>query len=224
MVNIYLDGADLAEMAQYGSTVSGFTCNPSLMKKSGVTRYTEFAMAVLAAAGGKPVSFEVLTEDPSEIVKQARKIASWGPNVYVKIPVINGAGDTMAPLIRELARDGLKINVTAVMTLEQVSMASSALGASAGIVSVFAGRIADTGIDPLHFMQAARPMVGGRVKLLWASPRQVYDVVLARTAQCDIITLGKDLLVKCALVGADLEDYSRATVRQFINDAKGIKL
>lgn len=224
MVSIFLDGADLDQMRQYGPTVSGFTTNPSLMRKCGVTRYEEFARAVLDAAGGKPVSFEVLADEPAAITRQARLIQSWGENVHVKLPIVDTMGTSLMPLAGALVDMGIRLNITAVMTLDQVILARKALRASPGIISVFAGRVADGGIDPYGFMLHARRLVLPPVKLLWASARQPYDALLARKAEVDIITLPRDLLVKCALAGCDMDEYSRATVRQFHDDAKGIEL
>lgn len=224
MVKIYADGADPVLMKVLARFVDGFTTNPSLMRRAGVADYQAFARQVLEAAGGKPVSFEVLADDLEGMERQARRIAAWGENVYVKIPIITSRGDSCVPLIARLAATGVKLNVTAVLSKGQVRDAVAALGGS-GIVSVFAGRIADTGRDPIRVMNSARSRIGGAgVQLLWASARQIYDVVQAEECGCDIITLGPDLLAKRELLGRGLEQYSLETVRQFIKDAEGITL
>lgn len=225
-VKIFFDGADLEVMREMAGhkIIEGWTTNPSLMRLSGITRYADFARAVLDVADGKPVSFEVLADQHYQIERQARLIASWGPNVNVKIPITDTRGTSLMPLATRLALEGLKLNVTAVMTLEQVALAARALNGTPGIVSVFAGRIADTGVDPVMFMTMARKMISKPTMLLWASARQSYDAVQAGNVGADIITLSKDLLLKCALVGVDLAAYSMATVKQFHDDAKGIEL
>lgn len=227
MVNIaiYADGADLASMATLADKVEGFTTNPSLMRKSGIGDYRAFAREVLAVACGKPVSFEVFADDFSGMECQAREIASWGRNVYVKIPVTNTSGEPSFALIQRLADAGVKVNVTAVFTREQVQRAIAAIGLNRGIVSVFAGRIADTGRDPCRIMRSARAkVISSDVLLLWASAREVYNVVQAEEAGCDIITLSPELIAKLDGFGMDLAKYSLETVRQFHRDAAGLAI
>lgn len=228
MVNgtaIYADGAELATMATISSKVHGFTTNPSLMRKAGVADYQTFARAVLAIAAGRPVSFEVLADDFAGMERQATKIAGWGSNVYVKIPIVNKYGESSAQLIGRLAAAGVKVNVTAVLSKGQVRDAVEALHGT-GIVSIFAGRIADAGRDPMRAMNSARARIGrgGGSLLLWASARQVYDYLLAKRAGCDVITLSPELIQKLPMLGRDLEQYSLETVRQFSKDAEGVTL
>ena len=226
MVSIYCDGANLKQMAAYADDerVDGFTTNPSLMKKSGVTNYQDFADAVLNAIGDKPVSFEVFADDFPTMEKQAKEIASWGKNVYVKIPVTNTQGSPSYDLIWRLAHGGIKVNVTAVFTPLQCRLAVDALNGT-GILSVFAGRIADTGSDPERIMRSARAKIGSEdTLLLWASAREVYNVVQAEGCGCDVITLSPDLIEKMRGFGRSLADYSLETVRQFHRDAQGYTL
>lgn len=223
-LRIFADGADMATMRRIADEVDGFTTNPSLMRKVGVTDYRAFTHAVLDVACGKPVSFEVLADDEAGMERQAQALAQLGGNVYVKVPITATDGRPCAPLIERLARAGVKVNVTAVLSNGQVRDAVAALGGT-GIVSVFAGRIADTGRDPRRVMNSARSRIGkAGTELLWASARQVYDVVQAEECGCDIITLTPELIAKRALLGSSLEEYSLATVRQFNRDAEGIVL
>lgn len=220
MVKIYADGADLATMASL--KCDGYTTNPSLMKKAGISDYRTFAREVLAIAEGKPVSFEVFADDFDGMERQAREIASWGGNVYVKIPVTNTLGEFTGPVIERL--EGVQLNVTAILTAKQIHDVRGALGNAPAIVSVFAGRIADTGVDPVKVIREGWGTPRGRThKILWASAREVYNVVQAEQC-CDIITLTPDLIAKLALFGKDLTRYSLETVQQFHNDAKGIAL
>ena len=223
---IFCDGADLKQMRElsWHERVAGWTTNPSLMKKSGVTNYREFAKAVLEIAGSQPVSFEVIADDFNEMERQAREIASWGKNVYVKIPVTNTRGDSSGKLISTLATSGVKVNVTAVFTVPQSHLAMTALNGSDGIISLFAGRIADSGVDPESLISNAMTFRYGSPKFLWASAREVFNVKQAERCDCDIITLSPDLITKLDGFGRDLEEYSRATVRQFYEDAKGYSL
>lgn len=229
-ISVFADGADLKTMAAQAAgdeDISGWTTNPSLLRRAGVTDYRAFARAVLDIAQGLPVSFEVLADDLDGIQHQAKQIASWGEpgdNIWVKVPITLTSGESCAPAIRNLSEDGVTVNVTAVMSKGQVKEAVAALG-ERGVVSVFAGRIADTGRDPLRMIHSARAHIGGRsIRVLWASPRQVYDIVLAEEAGADIITLTPELLAKRALLGKNLEAYSLETVRQFYKDAEGITL
>ena len=225
-ISIYADGADLAQMEALAQNkrVSGFTTNPSLMKKAGVTSYRHFARAVLDRVGDKPVSFEVFADDFKTMEEQAREIASWGPNVYVKVPVTNAQANPAYDLIWRLSRTGIKVNVTAVFTPQQARTAILSLDGDS-IVSVFAGRIADTGQDPARVMRSARAKIMHHsTKLLWASAREVYNVVQAEECGCDIITLAPELIEKLSGFGRNLTDYSLETVRQFHRDAAWLSL
>jgi transaldolase len=224
-VKIYADGADLEGMIALAERddIAGFTTNPTLMRKSGVTDYEAFARKVLDAITDRPISFEVFADDPEGMIRQARLISSWGPNVMVKIPVTDTKGTSMAPVIEQLTRDGVRLNVTALMTVAQVTTVTAALaGTSGAIVSVFAGRIADTGRDPIPVMASALEVTSGssNVSLLWASPREILNVRQADDIGVDIITVTTDVLTKLALFGKPLDEYSLDTVRMFFNDAQ----
>jgi transaldolase len=223
-IALYADGADVRDMAVARSTgiVKGFTTNPTLMRKCGVTDYEAFAKEALGAAAGLPISFEVFADEPQEMERQARKIATWGKAVYVKIPITNTEGVSCVPLISTLASSGVRVNVTAVMTLEQVGSVMEALDAKTpAIVSVFAGRIADTGRDPVPLMREAASILIERpmAELLWASPRELLNVFQADECGCDIITVTSEILKKLAMVGKPLEELSLETVKMFYNDA-----
>ncbi|MFC3674869.1 transaldolase [Ferrovibrio xuzhouensis] len=223
-VKLFADGADLAGMAaMYGNPlISGFTTNPTLMKKAGVTDYPAFARQVLAVIPDRPVSFEVFADELDEMENQARIIATWGPNVNVKIPVMNTRGVSTAPLIAKLSADGIMLNVTAIMTVRQVREVAAALAPDApAIISVFAGRVADTGVDPVPHMKACLAELSARPKaeLLWASPRELLNIFQADDVGCHIITATNDVLGKLKLVGKDLDEYSRETVQMFFDDA-----
>lgn len=223
---IYADGADLKQMEALAADdlIAGFTTNPSLMKKAGVTNYRDFADAVLGIVGDKPVSLEVFADDFETMEAQAREIASWGDNVYVKIPVTNTQANPSYDLVWRLARSGVKVNVTAIFTAQQARIAVDSLHGG-GIVSVFAGRIADTGIDPARVMRSARAKIGDcGTQLLWASAREIYNVKQAEEVGCDIITLAPDLIAKLSGFGRNLIEYSLETVRQFHRDAAGYAL
>jgi transaldolase len=203
--------------------IAGFTTNPTLMRRSGVVDYPTFAKEVLAEVSELPISFEVVADDFEEMRRQARLIASWGANVYVKIPVTNTKGESSAALIRELSQLGLKLNVTALLSLRQVSTVARALEDSPGaVISVFAGRIADTGRDPVPVMSAALEVLADLpwLELLWASPREILNVVQADSIGCHIVTVTHDLLKKIHGLGRDLEDVSRDTVQMFYEDAQ----
>lgn len=221
MTALYCDAATLADIEKYAADarISGFTTNPSLMKKAGITHYRDFAKEVLDRVGLKPVSFEVLADERDALIEQARDIALWSPNVWVKVPVTNTAGLPNDDAIHELRRHNL--NITAVMTRAQVDWLSR-VTLQHHIVSVFAGRIADTGVHPFDVVLYAKEHLACQV--LWASARQVYDVNLAEMAGCDIITLTPELIEKLKLKGKDLAEYSLETVRMFYNDGKGIAL
>lgn len=225
-VKIYADGADLTEIRQLATQphIKGFTTNPTLMRKAGVDDYEQFARRVLEAVPDKPVSFEVLADDFTEMERQARKIATWGQNVYVKIPITNTEGVSSVNLIGRLAHDGVKVNVTAIMTAEQSHQALLALCDGApGIVSIFSGRIADSGRNPVDAIRETyhrRAVMRVRnVEILWASVREVFNIVQADHANCDIITVPEKILVKLAGVGCDLNHQSLSMVKQFYSDA-----
>lgn len=202
--------------------IQGFTTNPTLMRKAGITNYEVFAQQVVAAIPDRSISFEVFSDDFAEMETQAMKIAGWGEHVYVKIPVTNTLGESSAPLIGRLAQRGVKLNVTAVMTLHQVrDIAKMMRGCPAGYVSVFAGRIADTGRDPVPIMREAVQILEGcrELELIWASPRELLNIFQAESVGCHIITATGELLNKLPLVGKDLDEYSLDTVKMFRSDA-----
>jgi transaldolase len=223
-VKIFADGAHLDSFAELSKLpyVAGFTTNPTLMRKAGVKDYERFAREVLDTIRGRPISFEVTADDFSEMERQARKIASWGPNVYVKIPVTNTRGEMSLDLIRRLAHSRISLNITAILTLDQVRDVSAALaGPTSSYVSVFAGRIADTGRDPVPIMAAAVELLRpyANQELIWASPRELLNIFQANSVGCHIITVTSDLLGKLAFVGKDLKEYSLETVEMFFSDA-----
>lgn len=224
-IKIFADGADLAGIREMyrNPLIKGFTTNPTLMRNAGVTDYKAFAQEVLNAIPDRPVSFEVFADDFPTMAAQAEEIASWGDNVYVKIPVTNTKGDQATALISHLSKDGVKLNITAVMTLQQVRDIASALdSATPAVVSIFAGRIADTGRDPVpHMSEALRILKGTpRAELLWASPRELLNIFQADAIGCHIITVTNDVLKKLSLVGKELTGYSLETVAMFYKDAK----
>jgi transaldolase len=223
-IKLFADGADKAGMLEmYGKPwIQGFTTNPTLMRKAGVTDYRAFAREILDAIPDRPISFEVFSDEFAEMDRQAREIASWGNNVYVKIPVTNTRGQTSYELVRSLAGAGIKLNVTAVFTLEQTRDVMAHLHRDVpAYVSIFAGRIADTGRDPMPHMASALEMVHALpgVELIWASPREVLNVFHAEAVGCDIITMTNDLLAKLAHAGKDLGQFSLETVKMFRDDA-----
>jgi transaldolase len=223
-IAIYADGADVREMiaARDAGLVKGFTTNPTLMRKCGVADYAAFAKEALAATNGMPISFEVFADDFEEMERQAKLIATWGDCVYVKIPITNTKGESAVPLIKRLSDAGVKLNVTAILTLEQVREVVEALNADVpAIVSVFAGRIADTGRDPVPLMREAAAICAAKPKaeLLWASPRELLNIFQAEECGCRIITVTADILKKLAMVGKPLEELSLDTVKMFYNDA-----
>lgn len=223
-IKIFADGADIAgmlEMHQH-AFIKGFTTNPTLMRKAGITHYESFARDVLMHISNRPISFEVFSDDFDEMYYQALKIAQWGDNVYVKIPITNTQGESSLALIRKLANKNVKQNVTAVMTLEQVNAVSEALSSGpSSYISIFAGRIADTGFDPLPLMQSALKIMSAysQLELIWASPRELLNIVQANNIGCHIITMTNDLLKKLPLLGKNLNQYSLETVQMFRNDA-----
>jgi transaldolase len=223
-IKVFADGADLPGIVRLAADplISGFTTNPTLMRQSGVTDYQAFAAQVLEAVPDHPISFEVFSDEEDDMERQARLIASWGTNVYVKIPVTNTTGIGTTKLIRRLTDVGVKLNVTAILSLRQVQTVVDALAGTAGaIVSVFAGRVADTGRDPVPLMAAALELVAlePALELLWASPREVFNVLQADAVGCHIITVTHDLLRKLGMLGRDLEEFSLDTVRMFHRDA-----
>jgi transaldolase len=224
-IHIYADGADKAGILDLYAKpyIKGLTTNPTLMKKAGITDYEAFARDILTTVTAKPISLEVFSDDFSEMKRQALKIASWGSNVYVKIPITNSQGECSAPLIRELSAQGVQLNVTAILTLEQVRKMAAALNPQVpSVVSIFAGRIADTGIDPMPIMQESRRILVGQPKaqLLWASVREVLNIVQAEQSGCHIVTVQHDILAKAAkLLSMDLTELSLDTVKMFANDA-----
>lgn len=223
-VKIFADGANQAEMFSLYRIpyVHGFTTNPTLMRKAGIRDYKRFAREILELIRDRPISFEVFADDFLEMEQQAYQLASWGSNVYVKIPVTNTKRESSAPLVARLSAAGVKINVTAILTLDQVREACRALeGGAPACVSVFAGRIADTGRDPVPLMQAAIEIArhAPNVEIIWASPRELLNVFQANAIGCHIITVTSDLLKKLELVGKDLAEYSLETVQMFYQDA-----
>lgn len=223
-VKIFADGADKAGMLEMYKKphIQGLTTNPTLMKKAGITDYKSFAKDILAAIPDKPISFEVFSDDFQEMERQALEIASWGSNVYVKIPVTNTKRKPAYDLVHKLSTAGVKLNVTALMTLAQVRDVTEALDADTpSYISVFAGRIADTGRDPVTLMAAAIELMKLKPKseLIWASPRELLNIFQADGIGCHIITVTNDILKKLDLVDYDLRDYSLDTVKMFYNDA-----
>jgi transaldolase len=224
-VKIFADGADKAGMLEMYAHpyISGFTTNPTLMHKAGLTDYRAFARDVLAAIPDRPISFEVFADDFAEMERQAREIATWGEHVYVKIPVTNTRREPAYELVHRLSHAGVKLNVTAILTLGQVRDVVAALsGGVPSCVSVFAGRIADTGVDPVPIMSAAVELLrlAPGAELIWASPRELLNIFQADAIGCHIITVTNDILKKLSLVGKDLGDYSLDTVQMFFNDGK----
>lgn len=226
-IKVFSDGAVLETMLKDLQTglVTGFTTNPSLMKKAGISSYIGFAKEVLVKITDYPVSFEVFADDLASVEKEAEKIASLGDNVYVKIPVTTSTGESTCPLIQKLSAKGIKLNVTAIFTIEQTQAVVDHLTAGVpAIVSVFAGRIADTGVDPMPIMEEALRICRQKegVELLWASPRETYNIYQADQLGVDIITCTTDLIAKLPLQGKDLEDYSLETVQMFLKDSTSL--
>lgn len=223
-VKVFADGADFESMKQLASNplIKGFTTNPTLMKAAGVTDYVAFAHQVLAALPDRPISFEVFADELDEMEAQALEIATWGSNVNVKIPVTNTKGVSTAPIIERLSKQGVVLNVTAIFTLDQVRTVTDALDANtAAIVSVFAGRIADSGLDPIPLMTEAGEILSAKPKaeLLWASPREILNIFHAEESGCQIITVSHDILAKLKSIGKDLDQFSLETVQMFYKDA-----
>jgi transaldolase len=223
-VKIFADGADKEGMLEMyrNPLIRGFTTNPTLLRKAGVSDYQEFALDILRCIPDRPISFEVLSDEFEEMEMQARKISGWGKNVFVKIPITNTRRESSIKLINRLSQSGIKLNVTAVMTLDQVWDIAQALNSDIpAYISVFAGRIADTGRDPIPLMAAAIVMLRPypRFDLIWASPRELLNIFQADAIECPIITVTNDVLKKLNLVGKDLHDFSLETVKMFRDDA-----
>jgi transaldolase len=224
-IQLYADGADRAGILELYAKpyIRGLTTNPTLMRKAGIKDYEAFARDILGTVTAKPLSLEVFSDEFPEMRRQALRLASWGANVYVKIPITNSRGESALPLIRELGAEGVKLNVTALLTLPQVAGVAAALPVGLpAVVSVFAGRIADTGVDPMPLMRAAGALLADRPKaeLLWASTREVLNILQAQACGCAIITVPHDILAKAAsLLGQDLGALSLDTVRMFAKDA-----
>src|SRR4051812_13276722 len=230
-VKIFADGADKAGMLEMYKNphVKGFTTNPTLMRKAGVTNYEAAAKDIIEAVPDRSISFEVFADDFSEMERQARKITTWGKHVSVKIPIINTRKESAIPLIRKLSRNGIALNVTAIFTLDQVQAVADAVkGGAPCFVSVFAGRIADTGIDPVPIMadSVKRLKAAPNTELIWASPRELLNIFQADEIGCQVITVTNDIIKKLSLVGKDMGEYSLETVKAFYEDgrAAGYKL
>lgn len=221
---LFADGAEKASMLEMYANplIQGFTTNPTLMRKAGITDYEAFGRDIVKAIPDRPISLEVFADEFPEMERQARNIATWGPNVYVKIPVTNTKQQSSCDLIRRLSHEGVKLNVTAILTMDQVKDVVKALaGGAPSNVSVFAGRIADTGLDPVPIMAAAVEMLRPhpQMELIWASPREMLNIFQADSIGCHIITATNDIFKKLSLVGKDLAVYSLETVKMFYEDA-----
>jgi transaldolase len=225
-VKIFADGADKKGMLELNANplIQGLTTNPTLMRKAGITEFETFARDILQGITVKPLSFEVFSDDFQEMKRQGLKINSWAKNVYVKIPITNTRDESSLPLIRDLANEGVKLNITAILTLEQVMGVAEALNPKVpSFVSVFAGRIADTGVDPIPHMRECKKILAGmpRAELLWASVREVLNIFQANDCGCEIVTVPHDILNKALkMAGLDLKELSLDTVKMFANDAK----
>jgi len=224
-IKIFADGAEKAGILEmYGNhMISGFTTNPTLMKKAGITDYRSFAIDILSHIKDRPLSFEVFSDDFSEMEWQAKEIASWGDNVYVKIPITNTKGESCVELVKRLAKSKVKVNVTALMTFEQVKQIVPVLQKDVpAYISIFAGRVADTGRDPIPLMKEIINYVKPypNIEIIWASPREILNVIQADEIGCHIITVTNDILKKLNGLGKDLNEYSLETVKMFYNDAK----
>jgi transaldolase len=228
-VQIFADGADMASMLELYRQpyIKGFTTNPTLMRKAGVRDYERFAREVLEHITDRPICFEVFADDEYQMERQAHKIAGWADNVYVKIPVTDTRGEPMERLIRRLSSDGIQVNATALLALDQVRNVAKALkGGARSYISVFAGRVADTGRDPVPLMKSALELLPPTTQLVWASPRELFNIIQADEIGCHIITVTSDVLKKINLIGKDLHEFSLETVRMFHDDAarSGYKL
>jgi len=224
-LKIFADGADRSSILEYRQNpiIRGFTTNPTLMRAAGIDDYESFALDVVDLVDGHPISFEVFSDDIAEMEAQAHKISSWGQNVYVKIPVTNTQGASTGELLRRLSGAGIKCNVTALMTVRQVEQTAACLADGVpALVSVFAGRIADTGRDPVPLMTQALGVLDSfpSLELIWASPRELLNIVQAAQIKCHVITVTPDILKKLPTLGRDLDDFSLDTVRMFRRDAE----
>jgi transaldolase len=224
-VKIFADGADRASILDLAANplIKGFTTNPTLMRQCGVSDYEAFGRSLARAIPERPFSFEVLSDEFDEMEQQALQIAAWGENVYVKIPITDTRGRSSAPLVKRLAQQGVKVNVTACLTLDQVdAVVPSLRHGPPSCISVFAGRIADAGCDPLPILSGAlaRIRTYPQMELIWASPRELFNIVQANAIGCHIITVTHELLKKLPLIGRDLTEYSLETVKMFVNDAR----
>ncbi len=221
---IYADGANLKSMIDFNNKdyIKGLTTNPTLMRLAGINNYNTFAKEILLHVTDKPISFEVFSDDLKEMKEQARIISSWGDNVYVKLPITNTKGEFTSEIIKELSNEGVKLNITALFTIQQLEKIINCFNPEVpSVVSIFAGRIADTGVDPLPIMKAALKLLeGSNIKLIWASPREVFNVVQASDIGCHIITVTADILKKLDKISYDLNIFSLDTVKMFYNDAK----
>jgi transaldolase len=223
-VHLFADGADLQTMIEMAKKpfIKGLTTNPTLMRKAGINDYKLFAKEVITAIQNKPISFEVFSDEADEMISQGLEIASWGKNVNVKIPITNSSGQCTKSVIKELSAEGVAINVTALLTTDQVKTVVDSVDESSNVfISVFAGRIADTGRDPIPLMKEALEIMNEKpkAKLIWASPRELLNVIQANDIGCHIITATSDILKKLELIGKDLSEYSLDTVRMFHDDA-----
>lgn len=224
-VKLFADGADVESILELAANpwIKGFTTNPTLMRKAGITDYEAFGRQLTQRIPDRPFSFEVLSDDFEEMEQQALRIASWGGNVYVKIPITDTHGRSSAALVTRLAEQGVKVNVTAIMTLHQVESVIEGLqDAPPSYISIFAGRIADAGCDPLPILRGALARIYDypQIELIWASPRELYNIVQAGSIGCHVITVSHDLLKKLPLLGRDLTEYSLDTVKMFVGDAR----
>ena len=229
-IDIYADGADEKEIILFNSMnmVKGLTTNPSLMRKSGVKNYTNFCKKILKKVK-KPISFEIFADEEKEIIRQAKIISKWGKNVYVKIPVVNTKNVSLSNVIKQLSNEKIKLNITAIFTKKQIKQViNSHNGKTPSIISIFCGRIADAGIDPVDFIQFANKVRKNKknIKILWASTREIYNIIEAQKSNSDIITVPTSILKKLNLIGKNLDKYSVETVKMFYEDAKkaGFKL
>ena len=223
-IGLYVDSADFDVIQKYSKNdkIVGITTNPTLMKQAGVLDYEKFAKKVVSVAGDKPLSFEVFADDMKGMEREARIIASWGKNIFVKIPISNTKGEPTLSVIKNLVNDGIKVNITAILTLDQVKGVAEVLNPSVpSIISIFAGRIADTGVDPVPLMKDARKILGENknFRILWASSRELYNLIQAEESGCDIITLSSGIMSKTSMLGKDLSQLSLETVQMFHNDA-----
>jgi len=224
-IQVYGDGANFDNIVNLNnnSLIKGFTTNPTLMRKAGVENYKDFALDLLKIIKDKPISFEVFSDDIGQMEKQAREISSWGKNVNVKIPVTNTKGVSTIDIIKNLSKDNVKLNITAVFTLKQVKQLISSINIdSETIISIFAGRIADTGIDPVPLMSKSVELakINKNIKILWASPRELLNIFHAENSGCQIITVAEDIIKKLSLINKNLEDFSIETVKMFYDDAQ----